>query len=280
MRTDELHEKHSALQRTLEAYGSVAVAFSGGVDSSLLLFAAHDTLGENAQAITARMPLFPEREFDAAAQFCERFGIVQHHLDLDPLSHAEICSNPPNRCYHCKRLFMSQAQALAQNLGLSMLVEGSNVDDSRDFRPGAQAIEELGIESPLRQCGLSKREIRALSHEFSLPTWDKPSYACLASRFAYGDALTPQRLRMVDEAEQGMRSLGLSNVRVRVAISQTPSSGQDIYTARIEVDDESIAQLLQPTTRATVIETAKAAGFTYVTLDLEGYRTGSMNLAL
>ena len=213
---DVLLAKYEALKEDLAALGSVAVAFSGGVDSTLLLHAAHEALGESALAVTVSSRAFPKRELEEAKAFCEAEGIRQLVLAFDELEIKGFAQNPPNRCYLCKRELFGKIGQVAQAEGLAAVAEGSNLDDEGDYRPGMQAVAELGIKSPLRHAALTKEEIRALSRRFGLPTWNKQSFACLASRFPYGDLISEQKLRMVDAAEQLLLDKGFHQVRVRI----------------------------------------------------------------
>ena len=265
-----LHEKLALLQHNLAELKSVAVAFSGGVDSALLLYVAHEVLGEDAVAITAQSPTFPERELAEATQFCQTYGIAHLTCKTNELELENFRHNPTNRCYLCKHNMFEQFSVIAQQHNLAHIVEGSNVDDEGDYRPGSQAIAELDIKSPLKEAGLTKADIRALSQQMGLPTWNKPSFACLSSRFVYGDTITESKLSMVDQAEQFLLDLGFSQVRVR--IHET--------LARIEVVPEELNTLMQPETREAIVHAFKAYGFTYITADLIGYRTGSMNETL
>ena len=246
------------------------MAFSSGVDSTLLLKVAHDVLGKQALAVTARAPWFPARETAEAEDFCRREGIRQIFLDLGLETVPEFAENPKNRCYLCKIYIFRNVIKVAAAEGFSAVAEGSNVDDLGDYRPGLQAIAELGVKSPLREAGLTKAEIRELSCELGLPTWEKPSFACLASRFAYGETITQEKLSMVEQAEEFLRELGLHQFRVRIHGT----------LARIEVEPEEIARLAEPVVREKIVEKFRTLGFLYVSLDLEGYRTGKMNRGL
>ncbi len=266
----ELQIKYQKLQEYIRQTGSAAVAFSGGVDSTFLLHVAHDVLGDRAVAVTARSCSFPAREWKAAQDFCEQNGIRHVVCESEELEIEGFCRNPENRCYLCKRELFEKIWAIAKDQGLHSVMEGSNLDDNGDYRPGLQAVEELGVLSPLRHAQLSKAEIRELSRELGLPTWDKPSFACLASRFVYGETITEDKLSMVDRAEQLLLDLGFRQVRVRIHGTM----------ARIEVEPSEFEKLLAEDVRETVYSQLKAFGFSYVTMDLLGYRTGSMNETL
>ncbi len=248
----------------------MAVAFSGGVDSTFLLKTAHEVLGENAVAVTIESCFFPKREMEEAGDFCKREGIWQICREMKPLSIEGIRQNPENRCYLCKREIFRTIRRIAEQNHIAHVAEGSNMDDDRDYRPGHRAISELGIESPLRQAGLWKTEIRELSREMGLPTWDKPSFACLASRFVYGEPLSEERLAMVERAEEFLQERGFRQVRVRI----------HDRLARIEVLPEDFRRLTEEKLRVELAESFRTYGFQYVTLDLQGYRTGSMNESL
>jgi uncharacterized protein len=265
-----LEEKKQKLVAYLGELESVAVAFSGGVDSTFLLKMAHDTLGDRALAVTARSHSFPERELKEAIAFCRQEGIRHVLVDSEELDVDGFADNPVNRCYLCKRELMSHLWEVARAQDVRHVVEGSNVDDEGDYRPGLQAVEERGVKSPLRHAQLYKEEIRLLSKELGLSTWDKPSFACLASRIPYGDKITEERLRRIDRAEQFLLDRGLKQVRVRLH--------GDL--ARIETDHAGMERLMQPNERLGVYKALKSYGFSYVALDLMGYRTGSMNETL
>lgn len=257
--------KLDELKKYLRGLGKVAVAFSGGVDSTFLLSVAHEVLGDNVLALTAASKFIPRRELDEAKKFCAAVGIKQIIFEADVLNINGIENNPANRCYLCKRALFENFLRLAED---KILVEGSNTDDDGDYRPGMRALAELKIKSPLREVGLSKAEIRELSREMNLPTWNKPSMACLASRFVYGEPLTEEKLSQVEAAEDFLLSAGFTQLRVRIHGN----------LARLEVSPENFSKLLN--LRGVIVDKLKSLGFNYVTLDLQGYRVGSMNETL
>ena len=268
--TKEQQNKYEALKEYLRSLGSVAVAFSSGVDSTFLLKTAHDVLGDKCIAITAMSCSFPKRELEEAKTFCEKEGIRHITVESEELEIEGFCQNPTNRCYICKKELFEKIWDIATKEGLNAVAEGSNMDDNGDYRPGLIAVRELGVSSPLRQAELYKEEIRELSREMGLPTWDKQSFACLSSRFVYGETISEKKLGMVDKAEQLLLDMGFHQVRVRIHGN----------IARIEVLPDEITKIVEEDNRTKIANQLKSYGFDYVTLDLLGYRTGSMNETL
>jgi len=265
---DELEAKLGQLKNILAGMEGVLVAYSGGADSTFLLKVALGALGDNVLAVTAKAPIFPASELATAEEMAHRLGAQHLFVEIGLLDDPRFASNPPDRCYICKRALFSRLKELAEGRGFEM-ADGSNSDDLGEHRPGLRALQELGVRSPLAEAGLTKAEIRLISKGMGLPTWDKPPQTCLATRFPYGERLTLEKLRQVEEAEGFLHSLGLRQLRVR---SHGP-------LARIEVPKKDMVRLLSETP-SHIVDKLKELGYTYVTLDLEGYRSGSMDEVL
>ena len=265
-----LDDKIRQLQTILTGYGSLLVAFSGGVDSSLLLKVAVDTLGDRVAAFTEASPLHQSWELTEARELADRLGVRHIVISGDELASPEFAANPPERCYLCKSVIFGEAAKVATELGLNVIADGSNLDDLGDYRPGRRALAEMGIKSPLVEAGLTKAEIRQASKTLGLPTWDRQPLACLASRFPYGTMITRERLRQVEECETFLRDEGFTVFRVRYH--------GDV--ARIEVSPDELGRLTAAPLRQRVTDRCRAAGFTYITVDLDGFRSGSMNEVL
>ncbi len=267
----DLLEKYDRLKDYFKGLGSVAVAFSSGVDSTFLLYAAVEALGDKAIAITASSCSFPKRELNEAKDYCKALGVRHYIVESEELEIEGFAKNPPNRCYLCKKELFEKMFKLARSFNIAYVAEGSNLDDNGDYRPGLLAVAELGAKSPLREIGFTKQEIRELSKHFDLPTADKQSFACLASRFPYGETISKEKLAMVDKAEQLLLDEGFNQFRVRI-------HGDNV--ARIELQPEDFPRMLDEEFRIRIYDTFKTYGFAYVSLDLKGYRTGSMNETL
>ena len=261
------HNKLDALTNDIRQMESIAVAYSGGVDSTFLLKVAQDVLHGNVVAVTARSSTFPKREFREAIDFAQKIGAKQVVIDSEELDIEGFSDNPVNRCYICKRALFSKITDVARQHHIRTVADGSNVDDLGDYRPGMEAAKELGVVSPLQDAGLSKEDIRILSREMGLPTWDKPAFACLASRIPYGQKITKETLVQVDQGEQFLLDLGFRQVRVR--------HHGDV--ARLEVSAHERSKFFDTALMDKVYEKFRQLGFSYVALDLKGYRTGSMN---
>ncbi len=262
--------KEQRLKRLLRGYGSVVAAFSGGVDSSYLLYIAQVVLKDKVLAVTAQSPLYPQHHLKRAKDFAHRYGIAHTIIATDELASPRFRSNPPSRCYYCKVELFNRLKEIAAEKGYNVVIDGSNLDDTSDFRPGLKALQELKVLSPLIDVGITKEDVRYLSRKAGLPTWELPSSACLASRFPYHTTITGEKLKAVGQGENFLRELGFQQVRLR--------HHGDL--ARIEVLSSEIRRFLDDNVIEKVIKELKSLGFKYITLDLQGYRTGSMNEVL
>jgi uncharacterized protein len=265
-----LEEKFQLLKDIIKKRESAAIAFSGGVDSTFLIKVAHEVLGDKLIAVTATSSTYPERELKEAIKYAEDMGVKHIIISSEELEIQGFASNPKNRCYYCKKELFTKIKEVAIQNGVKYVFDGSNLDDTGDYRPGMQAAKELEVVSPIKEAGLTKSDIRELSKELGLPTWNKPSFACLSSRFPYGNKITLPKLKMVDKAEQFLLDMGIRQVRVR-------HHGE---IARIEVSPEERKQFFNIEIMDKIDKEFKKLGFTYVTLDMLGYRTGSMNEVL
>ena len=259
--------KYNKLKEILGEMGHVVVAYSGGVDSAFLLKVAHDVLGENAYGVLAVSPTYPSREYDKAKEVARIIGARLRIINTNELEDDNFIKNPVNRCYFCKSELFTEISKVAKKEMLQNLVDGSNYDDLGDHRPGMKALKELKVRSPLQEAGLTKPEIRELSRELGLPTWEKEALACLSSRFPYGEKIDSKKLQMVDKAENFLRDLGFTNIRAR----------HQNNAIKIEVAPTDVKKFFDDDTRYNVISYMKSIGYNYVTVDLEGYRQGSLN---
>jgi uncharacterized protein len=264
---DTLKNKINALHRIIDSLGSVAVAFSGGVDSTFLLKMAHERLGKGVIAVTVNSPLIAPDEIEGAGNFTAAEGICHEVIAVDIFRNNTVMANPPDRCYHCKLDVFRAVIAFADSKGIRHVAEGSNLDDREDYRPGARAIAELSVRSPLMEAGLTKDDIRRASRSMGLAAWDKPANPCLATRIPCGTPITADRLDDIYRAEQYLHGLGIRHVRVR----------HHGAVARIEVSREEMNIILEEPAAADIAAAFKRIGFTHIALDIEGYRMGSMN---
>jgi uncharacterized protein len=265
--TPELDTKYAALRDLLRDMGQVVIGYSGGVDSTLVLKVAHDVLGENAVAVTGDSEAFPQGEVDAALEVAEAMGVTVTRVRTHELANPHFAVNNPNRCYHCKTELFTELRTVAEERGIPWILDGSHSDDGRpgDHRPGMRAAAERGVRSPLREAGMTKADVRALALHLGIPNWDKPSFACLSSRFPYGTEITAPLLAKLDACEKYLRELGFRQFRVR----------HHDTIARIEVEPADIVRVVE--LREKINARFKEIGYTYVALDLEGYRSGKMN---
>jgi uncharacterized protein len=261
-------EKLLKLRELLAGCGGAVIAYSGGVDSTFLARVAQEVLGERVLAVTACSETYPAHEQKAALETAQQLGLPHQTIYTDELANEQFAANPPERCYFCKKEMFSKLLDIARQHELACVLDGANYDDQLDFRPGMQAARELGIRSPLKEAGLTKEDIRKLSREMGLPTWDKPSYACLSSRLPYGERITREKLTMIGEAEDYLRSMGINVLRVR----------HHGNMARIEVNCNDFPRIIDLSGK--IVEKLKTLGYSYVSLDLQGFRSGSMNEVL
>ncbi len=267
---ESLEQKYNKLKNILLDMGSILAAYSGGVDSALLAKVAHDVLGDRMLAVTACSPTYPKREYRYATRLACELGINRLTIYSSELDCEEFASNPPERCYYCKQELFGKLKQLAAEKNIAWVADGSNKSDEGDFRPGMDCAREMGVRSPLREAGLTKHDIRKLSKQLGLTGWNKPASACLSSRFPYGERITKEKLKMIEQAEEYLWDMGISQVRVR----------HHGNTAKIEIPPNELASLLNNDIREKLIDKFKQIGYTYITLDLEGYRSGSMNEVL
>ena len=260
-------EKLAVLKENMASMQSLALGYSGGVDSTFLMVIANEVLGKNFLAVTAASPTYSQREQIEAIKLAERLGVQHLLIDVEPFDIPGYGDNPPDRCYLCKSQLFTCLWGIARERGIEHVADGSNVDDLGDYRPGLIALQELGVSSPLMEAGMGKEDIRLLSRDMGLPTWDKPAAACLASRFPYGQRIDREQLARVEKAEDYLVGLGFKQVRVRVH--------NDL--ARIEVGPEELTRLVNPELMDRINRELKQLGFRYVAMDLQGYRTGSLN---
>ena len=270
MISEDIQKKRDTLHAYLRELGGAAVAFSSGVDSTYLLKEAVEALPGRVIAVTVSPPWFARHELRDSIEYCKKLGVEHVVCNVDGDSIDGFRENPKDKCYICKKALFTRIQEVAHEHGIEYVVDGSNVDDTGDYRPGMRALAELGIRSPLKECGFTKQDIRICSKELELPTWDKPSFACLASRFPYGERITDEKLAMVDKAENLLMELGFKQFRCRIHGKM----------ARIEVSPEDFPKIMEEPVRTIIVERYREYGFTYTALDMQGFRSGSMNETL
>jgi len=277
-RPETLEAKEARLRELLAGYDSLIVAFSGGADSAYLAWAATDVLGESALCITADSPSYSDRHRQLALTVAREVGLRHEIIHTSELDRAEYRANPTNRCYYCKHELYTALTGIASNRGVAAVADGSNADDRGDYRPGRQAAREFGVRSPLDEAGLTKAEIRELSRRAGLRTWDEPASACLSSRIPYHSEVTREKLRAIERAEDVLRSLGFRVCRVRHhELRSEDASGTPATLARLELAGEELPRALEPELRARIVREIRAVGYQHVTIDLQGYRMGSLN---
>ena len=274
----DLEEKARRLRGVLASYDSLLVAFSGGADSTYLAWAATSVLGPEVLCVTADSPSYPDHHRQLALRIAREFGLRHEIIHTSELDRPEYRANPTNRCYYCKHELYTALSAIAVERGFAVLADGSNADDRGDYRPGRQAAREFGVRSPLEEAGLTKDDIRNLSRRAALPTWDEPASACLSSRIPYHSEVTPQKLRIIERAEDVMRSLGFRVCRVRHHDLGAPGEGGSLTAlARLEIGRDELPRALEPEFRDRIVRELRVIGYQHVTIDLQGYRMGSLN---